>query len=47
LCKPTVIMDYHCRLVRRSDNDSYQPRRSYEPAVILSSPIVRIMNRWW
>jgi len=39
-------MDYHCRLVTQNGGDSYQPARSYEPAVILSSPIVRITNRW-
>ena len=41
-CKPVVMMDDHRRLVRRSGGDSYQPRRSYELAVILSSPMVRI-----
>ena len=39
-----AMMDYHRRLVRRSDGDSYQPARSYEPTVILSSPTVHIMN---
>ena len=24
-CKPVVMMDYHRRLVRRSDDDSYRP----------------------
>ena len=43
-CKLAVMMDYHRRLVRRSGGDSYQPTRSYEPAVILSSPTVRITN---
>jgi hypothetical protein len=37
------MMDYDCRLVRRSGGDSYQPARSYEPAVILSSPTVRMV----
>ena len=45
-CKLVVMMDYHRRLIRRSGGDSYQPRRYYESTVILSSPIVRIMNRW-
>ena len=45
-CKPAVMIDYHHRLVRRSDGDSYLPGRSYEPVVILSSPMVRITNRW-
>jgi hypothetical protein len=35
-----MMMDYHRRLVRRSGSDSYQAARSYEPAVILSSPLV-------
>ena len=43
-CKPAVMMDYHRRLVRRSGGDSYRPGRSYEPAVILSSPTVHITN---
>jgi hypothetical protein len=33
-----VMMDYHRQLVRRSGGDSYEPERSYESAVILSSP---------
>jgi hypothetical protein len=37
-CKPAVMMDYHRRLVRQSGSDSYRPSRSYELAVILSSP---------
>ena len=36
-------MDYHQRLVRRSGGDRYQPGRSYEPALILSSPTVRMV----
>jgi hypothetical protein len=36
------MMDYHRQLVRRSDSDNYPPTHSYEPAVILSSPTVRI-----
>ena len=45
-CKAAVMIDYHRRLVRRSDGDSYQPACSYEPRVILSSPTVHITNRW-
>ena len=45
-CKRVVMMDYHRWLVRRSGGDSYPPGRSYELAMILSSPTVRIMNRW-
>jgi hypothetical protein len=45
-CKPAVMMDYHRRLVRRSDGDSYEPGRSYKAAAIVSSPMVRIMNYW-
>jgi hypothetical protein len=44
-CKAAVMMDYHCRLVRRSGGDSYEPEHSYEPTVIVSSPVVRITNR--
>ena len=36
------MMNYHRRLVKQIDGDSYQPARSYEPAVILSSPTVLI-----
>ena len=43
-CKPAVMMDYHRRLVRRSGGDSYQPRRSYEPVMILSALMVSITN---
>jgi hypothetical protein len=41
-----VMMDYHRRLVRQSSGDSYELGRSYEPTVIVSSPMVRITNRW-
>ena len=34
-----MMIDYHRRLVRRSDGDSYQPACSFEPMVILSSPL--------
>jgi hypothetical protein len=41
-----VMMDYHRRLVRQSGGDSYEPGCSYGATMIVSSPMVRIMNRW-